>query len=702
MKIIEKKSEIIVLGILMVVFFVIFSSNSGYLMQSSLFIDFDLKEKKLLSQNVSIEDEVNKKGATTISCDIVIAGGGAGGTAAAIAAGRLGVKTCLIEQTDWLGGMLTAAGVSGVDGDPAKASGIFREFLERVRGYYEAQGQLAETKKCDVSPFCFEPSVGNIVLNQMISEVPNVHVYYNSTITKVFRDGDTIKGVKFKTINGNEYIAAAHVTVDATEFGDLMFLGNVPYDIGIDKNSQEPHSNIAEQCIQPLTYVVLLKDSGEDMTIEKPKNYNRKNYKCTVKNSSCPNSNSKFDKNRLMVYGLLPNGKLMINIPSHSYGNDFHATKEDLDQFSRDDVLKLAKEYTKGYVYFLQTELGLNNYGLVDEFNTEDYFAKIPYVRESRRLQGVYRMLESDVLPNAKGRSKVFEDSIAIGDYPIDLHFCTVGTDDIFYAIPPYQIPYGVTIPRNINGFMVAEKNISVSHLVNGTTRLQPVIMQVGQAVGAAAAIAVLDNVQPREVSVSMLQDVLAKSGSKIFYFADIPDNHFAYPYVTKLALKKIFPEYSSFDFKPEHYISRSEVVRMIAKASGIGQSEKYKNKDGVYRYEIAVQFLKDEGVIDDLFPISGPDNFIKRGELSHLISRYVNDLPNDYVHKALNFKDVDFKNPYHIDISKLANLGVVSTGNETFRPNDRATRAEVITMLGKSMKYSTFENFNTTLLSKR
>jgi len=702
MKIFEKKSEIVVLGVLIVLFSIVFSRNSGYLMQSSLFIDFDLKEKKLLSQNVSIEDDLNKKGSTVISCDVVIAGGGAGGTAAAIQAGRLGARTCLIEETDWLGGMLTAAGVSGVDGDPAKASGIFREFLERVSAYYESQGQIAETRKCDVSPFCFEPSVGNLVLNQMVSEVPNIHVYYNSIITNVFRDGDTIKGVKFKTNDGSEYVAAAHVTVDATEFGDLMFLGNVPYDIGTDKNSKEPHSNIAEQCIQPLTYVVLLKDFGKDSTIEKPKDYSRKNYKCTVKNDSCPKSNSKFDMNRLMIYGLLPNDKLMINIPSHSYGNDFHATKEDLDQFSREDVLNLAKEYTKGYIYFLQTELGLTNYGLVDEFNTPDGFAKMPYVRESRRLQGVYRMLESDVLPNSKGRAKVFEDSIAIGDYPIDLHFCTAGTDDIFYAIPPYQIPYGVTIPRNINGFMVAEKNISVSHLVNGTTRLQPVVMQVGQAVGAAAAISVIDNVQPKDVPVSMLQDILVKSGSKIFYFADIPDTHFAYPYVTKLALKKIFPEYSSFDFNPEHYISRAEVVVMIAKASGINQSEKYKSKDGNYRYEVAAQFLKDEGVIDNLFPIDSPDKFIKRGELSHLISRYVNDLPNDYVNKSLKFEDIDFKNTYYIDINKLANLGVIGTSNKKFRPNDKATRAEVITMLGKSMKYSTFENFNTTVLSKR
>jgi len=702
MKIVEKKSEIILLLLLITLFAMVFKYNSGTLLKSSLFIDFDLKEKKFLSQNASIESDINEGGASTISCDVVIVGGGAGGTSAAIAAGRLGVRTCLIEETDWLGGMLTSAGVSGVDGDPAKASGIFKEFLNRVSSYYKTRGQLADTKKCNVSPFCFEPSVGNTVLNQMVSETPNVHVYYNSTVTKVFRDGNTVKGVKFKTDDGNEYIAPAHVTIDATEFGDLMYLGNVPYDIGVDRNSREPHSKIAEQCIQPLTYVVLLKDFGEDMTVEKPENYNVKNYKCTVQGSLCPKSNSKFDMKRLMVYGLLPNDKLMINIPSHSYGNDFHATASDLDQYSREDVLKHAKDYTKGYVYFLQTELGLEDYGLVDEFGTEDNFAKIPYVRESRRLQGVYRMEESDVLPSEDGRSKVFEDSIGIGDYPIDLHFCTPGTDDIFYEIPPYQIPYGVTIPKNIDGFMVAEKNISVSHLVNGTTRLQPVITQIGQAVGSAAALSVLENIQPREVSVSVLQDVLVKAGSKMFYFTDIPETHFSYPYVTKLALKKIFPEYSNFDFKPEHYITKSEVVRMMAKAAGIDQSKEYKNKSGEYEYDVAVEFLEEKGIIDDLFPVNDPDKFIKRGELANLISQYVDNLPDDYTQTKFNFKDVTIKTPYYLDIRKLVDLGVVSSNKPTFRPNDKATRAEVITMLGKAMQYSSYEGFNKTTLSKR
>jgi|GEM_PF-99977 len=703
MKIFSKKSEIVLLLLLVFLFGIVLKNNSGALLKSSLFIDFDLKEKKFLSQNASIEDEINESGATTLSCDIVIAGGGAGGTAAAIAAGRLGVKTCLIEETDWLGGMLTSAGVSGVDGDPAKASGIFKEFLNRVSLYYKSRNQLNDTKKCNVSPFCFEPAIGNIVLNQMVSEIPNIHVYYNSTVTKIFKDGDVVKGLKFKTNDGSEYVVPAHVTIDATEFGDLMYLGDIPYDIGIDKNSKEIHAKIAEQCIQPLTYVVLLKDFGKDMSIEKPENYSIKNYKCTVKSSLCPNSNSKFDMNRLLTYGLLPNNKLMINIPSHSYGNDFHATDDDLDQYSRSDVLKKAKDYTLGYVYFLQNELGFKNYGLVDEFGTDDNFAKIPYVRESRRLQGFYRMQESDVLPSEIGRSKVFEDSIAIGDYPIDLHFCTPGTEDIFYDIPPYQIPFGVTIPKNIDGFMVAEKNISVSHLVNGTTRLQPVIMQIGQAVGSAAALSVLDNIQPREIPVSVLQDILVKAGSKIFYFTDLSENHFSYPYVTKLALKKVLPEYSNFDFRPNNYITKAEVVKIVAKTAGIDQDNEYKNKNDEYDYDVSAEFLAEKGIIDDLFSTYEQDKFIKRGELAYMISNYADILPDDYQDPVLKFRDVDLKNVYYGAIKKLVALGIVGSDKTTFRPNDKATRAETITMIGRAMQYSSYdEGLNKIILSKR
>lgn len=625
--------------------------------------------------SASLAEDI-KDNPNVLKCDVVVVGGGASGTAAAIQSGRLGVDTCIIEETDWLGGMLTSAGVSGIDGDPAKTSGIFREFLNRIATHYRNIGKIDETHYCKVSPFCFEPAVGAQILLQMASEVANLKIYFNSTVTKIYKDENKIAGIEIQDKQGEKYVIPAHVVIDATEFGDLMYMAGIPYDIGLDVGSDEPHAGLGEQCLQPLTYVALLEFSAdEDLTISKPANYDIDNYKCTIKNPLCPDSNSQFDKDRIFSYGFLPNNKLMINVPSHSYGNDYNATAEELETMSRDEILQKAKDYTAGYIYFMQKELGFYKYGLSDEFGTADKFAKIPYIRESRRLKGSYRLTENDILPDNDGRSHVFADSIAIGDYAIDLHFCERGKGDVYYHVPPYQIPYGVTIPETIDGFMVAEKNISVSHVVNGTTRMQPVVMQVGQAVGLAAAISVQDDVQPRDVSIEKLHEKLIAAGSTVFYFKDLSSKNYAYPYVTKLALKKIIRGDSEFSFRPNHPINNSELVTILARSSGFYELS----------YGESVDFLKSKNILSDKMDFSNPADSVKRRDLAGVIAKLA-DPGNEHAFAQIHFRDVTAKDHFYDDVAKLTAMEIVNSDKQRFRPDDAATRAEAVTMIGRAL----------------
>jgi len=653
----------------------------GKFIKPSMFVDFTVEQSRKISIASKIENDLQSTQNVLDNCDVVVVGGGAAGTAAAIQSARMHVNTCIIEQTDWLGDVLTGSGVSAIDGDPQKTSGIFREFLDRVVNYYRLRNQLNETHQCKVSPFCFEPEIGAAVLNQMVSQIPALHVYFNSYVTKVYRDGNIIKGVRFRTDGGDDYIVPAHVVIDATQFGDVMYMADVPYDIGIDRDSTELHAKVASQCIQPITYVTVLKFAGKDVTIPKPDNYNPDNYKCTISNKLCPKTNSQFDMDRLVTYGLLPNNKLMINVPSHSYGNDYDATDSDLDNFSRNDILKKAKDYSKGYIYFLQKELGFYEYGLSDDFGTDDQFAKLPYVRESRRLVGEYRLQENDVLPDVNGRSKVFTDSIAIGDYPIDLHFCEKGKGDFYYPIPPYQIPYGITIPKDIDGFMLVGQNISVSHIVNGTTRMQPVMMQIGQAVGMGAALSVIDNVEPRNVSIPKLQEKLVSSGSRLLYFSDLNADNFAYQYVTKLALRKILHGYNDLSFKPNNPVNNYDATFMFAKA--------YNPNDNNLDYGSALNLLKEKNIADQSIDLSDIEQPLTREEMAHLISRFI-DPSDNYRSSNQYFVDVNKKNPFRNDIAKLAGMKIISTSQNRFRPGDVVTRAEAVTMLGKALDYST------------
>lgn len=98
-----------------------------------------------------------------------------------------------------------------------------------------------------------------------------------------------------------------------------------------------------------------------------------------------------------------------------------------------------------------------------------------------------------------------------------------------FHSIPSYGLPMGVLLPKGVDGLIVAEKSISVSNIVNGSTRLQPVVMQIGEAAGIIAALAVEQGIEPREVAVRDVQREVLAGGGYLLPFLDIPatDPHF-------------------------------------------------------------------------------------------------------------------------------------------------------------------------------
>ena len=95
--------------------------------------------------------------ACTEQYDLVILGGGTGGTAAAVEAARDGVSVLVVEPSPWLGGMLTSAGVSAIDGNYHLRGGIFGEFCDSLASYY---GSYEALKSGWVSNIQFNPAVG--------------------------------------------------------------------------------------------------------------------------------------------------------------------------------------------------------------------------------------------------------------------------------------------------------------------------------------------------------------------------------------------------------------------------------------------------------------------------------------------------------------------------------------------------------------
>ncbi|HSK11767.1 MAG TPA: FAD-dependent oxidoreductase, partial [Phnomibacter sp.] len=191
--------------------------------------------------------------------------------------------------------------------------------------------------------------------------------------------------------------------------------------------------------------------------------------------------------------------------------------------------LEKAKQTTLRFVYFIQNELGFKHLGLADdEYPTADRLALMPYHREGRRLKGLVRLNIHHIAEPYTYDAPLYRTGISVGDYPIDHHHKknpAAPQHLEFYAVPSYNIPLGALIPEKETGLIVAEKGISVSNVVNGTTRLQPVVMLTGQAAGILAALCVQQGKSPQQVAVRDVQSALLKQKAYIMPYYDVKPN---------------------------------------------------------------------------------------------------------------------------------------------------------------------------------
>ncbi|MEM9151736.1 MAG: FAD-dependent oxidoreductase, partial [Cyanobacteria bacterium P01_F01_bin.3] len=268
----------------------------------------------------------------SLTADILVVGGGTGGTAAAIQAARRGrangTSVILVSELPWLGGMLTSAGVSAPDGNELEAfqTGIWGEFLKELsRRHPEGLNQGW------VSFFTYNPAVGAAVFADWVAQLPNLQWISGERPREVLRQGDRITGVRFDHITIN-----ATLTLDGTELGDLLALGNVPHRWGWEtrdrwdepsapvslRDPADPLHKITQQYpVQSPTWIVLMQDFGEDTApkIDPP------SADFTI--SSFEGAWAKYGDEdtpageMCLNYGRLPGNLLMINWPHK--GNDY-------------------------------------------------------------------------------------------------------------------------------------------------------------------------------------------------------------------------------------------------------------------------------------------------------------------------------------------------------------------------------------------
>ena len=584
-----------------------------------------------------------------IETDVLVIGGGVGGTAAAIQSARMGVKTILAEETNMLGGMLTAAGVSCTDGNDQFPSGIWEEFRQALYKHYGRN----KLNSGWVSNTCFEPHVGDSIFKAWAAKEKNLQVFFGYELETVQKDDNKVTGATFRNKNNTEAVRIkAKLVIDGTELGDVFAAAGAAYDLGIDDSlmSNEKEARQKNNIIQDMTWAAVLKDydPGADKTIARPANYDSTKYFCSTSDAPCYGKPYIYDVKKVLNYGKLPNGKYMLNWPAH--GNDYYLNVVEKSYELRAASYELAKQHTLGFIYFLQTQLGMKNIGLADD-ELDSGLALIPYNREGRRVKGMVRM-NINHIKNPYDYT-LFRTGIAVGDYPVDHHHAQYPgkvPEIEFPSIPAYNIPMGCLIPEKIDRLIVCEKGISVTNIVNGTTRLQPVVLLTGQAAGIIAAKSILLKKKIREVPVRSVQEELLKAKCYLMPFADVKPDDPAWEAIQKVGLTGIL--------------------------KGVGKSEGWANK--VYFYT--------DSLVDGAEFYRGLRQYGNFFKSHHLMTPWINPMPITNCFHMLRRMNIFMKTSDFVELNSVLDLKRhwEKWGLTEFDPKRPITRKELAVMLDK------------------
>jgi hypothetical protein len=463
--------------------------------------------------------------------EILVVGGGLGGVAGALSALRLGRKVILTEETDWIGGQLTAQAVPPDEHPWIEGTGctaLYQRLRRGIRDYYRRNYPLVPEARFNphlnpgqgrVSPLCHEPRVALAVLSEMLA--PHVasralEILLRCRVIGVDAEGDGIRAVTLlDESTGTRRTVEASYLLDATELGDLLPLTGAEHVIGAEGQAEtgEPHAlpGDADPLDQQAVTACFARDylPGEDHTIDRPEDYDFwSHYKADLwpgpqlgwafvdpvtleirrQALFAPPGDAGADLwtfRRIFYRGHYPpetdtSDITLVNWPQNDY---WLGPLVGVSQDERNRHLRGAQQLSLSLLYWMQTEAprhdgGIGYRGLRlrhDIVGTSDGLAKHVYVRESRRIKAEFTVLEQHVGVEARSGiegAEPFADSVGVGSYRVDLHPTTRQRTYVDISSWPFQIPLGALIPVRLENLLPAAKNIGVTHITNGCYRM--------------------------------------------------------------------------------------------------------------------------------------------------------------------------------------------------------------------------------------
>lgn len=427
------------------------------------------------------------------SWDVIVAGGGPSGCTAAAAAAREGAKTLLIEATGSLGGMGTSGLVPAWCPFTDKEKIIYKGLAERILKTGISKMPHVGSERFDWTPI--DSEILKRIYDDLMIEY-GVTVLFNSFMASVeFEEKGVVDAVIVASKAGMKAYKAP-VYIDCTGDADLSVWAGAEYEKGDEKGD-----------LQPVTHCFTL--TNVDIYGYQ---YGRK---------------LRYGAKEPVIYDIIKSGKYP-EIPDHHACNNivgpgavgFNAghlwSVDNTDPSSTSSALmqgrKIAKAFRDACAEFIPEAFG--NCHLTST-------GSLMGIRETRRIIGDYVLTMQDYADR-----KSFPDEICRNNYPIDIHTTEKEAEeghwveamnrfDHYKKGESHGIPYRCLTPKGLKNVLIAGRSISTDRIVQGSTRVMPVCLAMGEAAGIAAAMAVNDaSKDVHSIDTGELRKILTKHGA--------------------------------------------------------------------------------------------------------------------------------------------------------------------------------------------
>ncbi len=414
--------------------------------------------------------------------NLIVAGGGLTGVAAAVGAVKSGLRVLLVEKSGCLGG--------------AMSNNLIYPFMKYWTTYpesevkkYLSRGLFEEirTRVADNIWKDYETNFNTEYMKLLLDEMTDeagVDVLFHAVINDVKKTGRKITSVSLATKAGNMEIEADFF-IDATGDGDLFYFAGCDFQLGRDLDG----------FCQPMT--TCFRVGGVDVELfrkERPALQELFAKEQEAGNITNPREN-------ILAFFGTGDGVIHFNttrVIKLDPTNPFDLSKaEKIARKQIDELMRFLKKYSVAFkdstVITVASEIG---------------------VRESRKLKGVYVLTSDDLIACTQ-----FEDAIALGNYDIDIHNpAGTGTSHRYFDKGEfYSIPYRSLLPKEIDNLLVAGRCVSATHEAQASVRIIPICCCMGEAAGVAAAVALNSGENAHTVNVKEVQRILRENGGAVF-----------------------------------------------------------------------------------------------------------------------------------------------------------------------------------------